>query len=404
MTTSNKNKVLSKEEKFIIQGIINGKDAAKERIINDSKKIMYKTIRESKVNLDYEEKEDLVIEFMIKVLEEIPKNRIKKDLFGYIKIMSKNHLADHGRKKITKKTIPIGETWLPVINLNSVYDEETGVLLTDKIEDPLAKPPGSKEYHESEDDTPKHSYYAKIPLKTRQNIERSLEVIEELYRFKEQVRIAKNKYDTTHRIHKDLEALKEKIKYIAGRSIRKKASRYEYLRTIDSFGIDNKIKLSESERKELEEFENLDFDGMLPIKAYAEINELIRYAEIATFFNLRYPSRKKFFDLIDPLSLSREDMNKKIPDMRIEPPRLMYAVWSMVPELRRGIKEVNHKKMSLIFAFHKIATKNTHRMFLFESVRNDLSNYETIRKIQYYKPKSKVFYNKLVENIYKISF
>lgn len=170
------------------------------------------------------------------------------------------------------------------------------------------------------------------------------------------------------------------------------------------FGIDNENKLSESERKEFEEFENLGFDGMLPIKAYAEINELIRYAEIAIFFNVRYPSRKKFVDLINPLSFSREDMIKNIPDMRIEPPRLMYAIWSNVQELRRGTKEVNHKLMKKIFEYHKIATKNTHRMILFESVRNDLSNYETIRKLQYHKPKSKVFYNKLVEDIYKISF
>ncbi len=57
MTTSNKNKVLTKEEKALIQGIINGEEAAKNRIISDCKKIMYNTIRESPVHLDDEEAE-----------------------------------------------------------------------------------------------------------------------------------------------------------------------------------------------------------------------------------------------------------------------------------------------------------------------------------------------------------
>lgn len=403
MTTSNKSKVLTKEEKALIQGIINGAEAAKNRIISDCIKIMRNTIRESKTHFDDEEVENLIYGFPIKVLEEIPKKKIKNNLYGYIKEMSKNYLAEKGREKITKKTIKVGETRFPVKNINLVYDKERGTLLSDVIEDPRAIPPGSKEYHESGEDRIKRVYYAEIPLKAREGIERSLESIEELYRFRKQVRIARDKYDKTHIILKDLNALKEKIERVAGHFIRKKATRYEYFRSKGAFDIfSNRNKLSKEDLEKLEEFENLGFDGTLPIKAYSEINELIRYAEIAIFINLRHPS-KKFFDLIGPLSLSREDMNKNIPDMRIEPPRLMYAIWSKVKELRRGTKEVNHDKMKLIFTYHKIVTKNTHRMFLFELVRNDLSNYETIRKLQYHKPKFKGFYNKLVENIYKTS-
>ncbi len=51
MTTSNKSKILTKEEKALIQGIINGEEAAKERIIIDCYEIMLNTIRESPTHL-----------------------------------------------------------------------------------------------------------------------------------------------------------------------------------------------------------------------------------------------------------------------------------------------------------------------------------------------------------------
>ncbi len=86
--------------------------------------------------------------------------------------------------------------------------------------------------------------------------------------------------------------------------------------------------------------------------------------------------------IIPALSFTETEL-KKNSAYKIKPPRLMYEIWSSVPELKRGEKNVNRKLLERIFLYLKISTENTKQGILFKTLKKDVSNLESIRKTQY---------------------
>jgi len=348
-----------------------------------------------------QDNEEIETDLMIKIFEKIKEQKIINDPVAWIKTIIERHCIDQYRKERSQK----GKEKSKIKGINPIIDEKENITLIEVMPDSKAISPGSRKYYEQIEKV-------RIPPKIEKCLEMTLDYIEEIYRRREQIRTARNKNQKAYRILKDLYVLKDKIEYNTGRFIKEKASRYEYFKQIGAFGsffprefIVNpgpefdRNKLSDSAARELEEFEGLGFERTLPFEAYNGIKKLIEYAEIAIFFK-HFPP-EKFMSLIKPLSLSHEDMIKNIPDMRIEPPRLLMEV--LTKALKKG-KKSNRKLIKRIFIYLKRKTKGTKQEFLFESLKEDLSNFETIRTSRYKDPVNRKFYDKLIESIYQKSF
>ncbi|GAG36515.1 unnamed protein product, partial [marine sediment metagenome] len=102
-----------------------------------------------------------------------------------------------------------------------------------------------------------------------------------------------------------------------------------------------------------------------------------------------------------PFYADFDDFFKKIPEVKIDPVKMIFKVWHKA--LRKGKYTRLTIIKNLLLEF-KEATRGTEKEFLFDSITGSL-NIDTLRKKSIYKNyKLKDFYNGLANFIYKKSF
>jgi len=382
------------KEKELIQGCIKG-DSSAEKEFDYLFRPKIFNIAKGFTKTDNAKAEDLTQDILIKLFNLMKKHEIKKNLNSWVEKIEKNYCIDEDRKEHSKKS----PKFVP-----PKLDDNNSTNPVEVSKDPSAIAPGSKEYHKSPgmDETLfsniEIEYKRNIPLTIQKSLELSLENIELFYNLRKRIRSdLNNKYERIINIYNILSDTKKKITYILGPVSWEKICRYK--------------SLKESCREELSDLEKKEFNKLkkqsFKIKVHEDLNELTSEVSAMLFHsplfnpmaiveNTPYDSPRYFGILLSNLA----DI---LPTIKIKPPRLMYSIWIKEKGLRKG-KYADLKKIKLIFRYFKKTTKGTEKEFLFDSIDEDLSTFESIRKSMYKKSSKEKLCKKLVDFIYKASF
>jgi len=367
----NNEKKISNKEKELIRKFKSGDKTAINEI-----QFLIKPITKTFARGDAEKEKDLCQGILTKIWKFIKENEIKENFQGWIKTVARNYCINEYKKNHKEKRDFN-------IDLSIVKSDEADI-------------PGSKEYHEKSEKIIIANYIKKIPDDIKKGIDLSLNYIEELYAFKERIKSLK---DPIPKILDTLENAKKDIRFYLGKNfggkIENKIARYNYL-------MSGGLKKEEIGNKEIGRECEILMHQSCSWLFLEEINKLISQAKVEFRTSIiPYPYEENLFNLIMPITI--EELYKVISRLQIEPPRLMFAIWSKAPELKSGSQK-GLKKLKLIFAYLKITTRRTKREHLFDPVKGDLSNFESIRKSQYKKIKNKRFINRFIKYVYFRSF
>jgi len=386
------NKRLSEKEIALIDGIRSGEKTVEIEFIRRYKpKIFAIALQFTK---DKEEAEELTQNIFMIILEKIKKHKIKQSLNGWIIGVSKNYCIDVYRKKHLKKALR------PDL---LIAKSKKGATLIDSVRDFKATAPGSKEYYKQQgiDETLLSNidvlYKRNIAPEIQKSLYVSLEYIELFYNLRKQIKSdLTKKYERILDVDNILNSTKKKINYILGPVSEEKINRYKNLRF-------HRDELSDLDKKELNRLERQSFK----INVHKDLNELIErvsamlfhsplFNDLALVKNTPYVSHDYFGFMLS-------DLASILPTIKIKPPRLMFSIWIKAKGLRKG-KYADLKKIRLIFLYFKKQTKGTEKEFLFDSIDENVSTFDALRKSCYKKSANQKFYKKLVNNIYKNSF
>lgn len=381
-------KQLSKKEKKLIKGCINKEEAALEELY-----VLYKPII-SAIAIGFAENEteaeDLTEDIFLKILDEMKMDDIKRNLYGWIVSVAKNYCIGIYNKSKTKKAIKFAHL---------IAEKNKGTALIDIIRDSKAIAPGSKNYHKQEETDLAIVYRNYIPSAPKKNLEFSLELIEIFYNLIEKIKSNPVYWERIFKIHEILLNTKKRVNRVIGRISKEKIKKYNLLRATPT------SYLSDPEKEKLEKLkkqESFIYIHSTLNEMTDRINNTIYGMGLRDFLSTatNTPPQADYFHAEYYLFVLF-DLALKLRTMKIKPPRLMYSVW--MKGLRKG-KYTHRKKIMLVFYHFKRKTKGTQQEFLFDSIDEDLSNFESIRK-SYYKgsPKERL-YKELVDIIYKYSF
>jgi DNA-directed RNA polymerase specialized sigma24 family protein len=330
--------------------------------------------------------EDLSQECLIHILRKLRANAKKIEIpSAYIKMMAKNFLSNIKIKAAATKR-----------NLRLASPEE---------KTPEEEPAPDKNIIAE--------FYWAFPLDLQNGIEKSLDLIADLFRMRSFLR-SKLKRDFKH----DKQILKP-IKLIAeARKLIGKMRGHDphdadllRLRNLREMPTPTLSGRPEEDKKfdewlsEVKELEKKFGAGLNLYEAQIELSTEILNTEV----KLRLvPS-----DLLDFESSHWIDYLPEIAGMKISPLNLIYRVWSKAPDFRIGSAERyrSRKRIALAFQYHKRISKGTPREFLFHLVKDiDISSpkdleksVERFRKAGYGQALQKK-YRQIVELIYRESF
>lgn len=418
--------LLSDKEKKLIHGLKCGDESSWKEFVKLYRPIIRKII------LEYfraEEVKDIEADIYKEILIGIKNHEIKESLFGWVYKLTENHCINKMNHDRLRRSIR---------GNNPIIDEEKNIQLIDTIQDSKSIIPGSKEYYESMKNKGEQKILAKekivynykkaIPLATQEGVKISLEYIKLLYDWKEKLREDFAKYKTIFNIVDVFRNTKREINKIAGPISPQKISKYTILSLKDFSDLSNfekrefreldkqlfKIKIHEYLNELLIKVRVLTSNKLLIDKLYSHVDEKLVGPFVSTPsqswpLNINtissdeelLPEAKLPFisEYFEPLNSFSEEIAKT----KLGPPRIMFDVWRRIPNLRKG-KKTNLKKIKFIFSYHKIKTKGTDREFLFKSIKDDVLNFDSIRRLIYGKVSNKRFYKKLIDHIYNKSF
>ncbi len=98
-------------------------------------------------------------------------------------------------------------------------------------------------------------------------------------------------------------------------------------------------------------------------------------------------------DVLLCLGWTNKSGEEQFPDLgsiNISPPRMMFDVWKMAPELKRGKGDAQEdlRKIKLLFWYQKKRAAGTPKEPLFHKIKDD-ADFENLRKYQYRNPRRK---------------
>lgn len=384
------NTQLSEKEKKLVKRCINREEAAEKEFDRLFRPKIFDIARKF---TNETEAEDLTQEILFKLSEEMRRHEIKQNLKGWVVKLAKNYCIDVCRKQRTKKALKVS---------HPIADKDKGTFLIEVSKDSKAIPPGFKEYHRQDEEL-----YINIdtlykrnipPQKTRKDLEYSLNHIEIFYKLIEKIKSEPVKYERIFKINKILHDTEEKINLVMGRTSRKKIEKYRQLKP----KFYSPLGLTDSEKEEYEKLEKQESLIYLHetlsqfiTNMSLTVHRMVQKDLFSTIINTPFPTKLYLLVLFD--------LAMKFKTMKIKPQRLMFSIWRKVKDLRKG-KYTDHNKIKLIFYYFKRRTKGTEKEFLFNSIDENLSTYDSIRKSYYKKPANLEHFNKLVDFIYKSSF
>jgi len=283
------------------------------------------------------------------------------------------------------------------INHHGIDNEPVPVAI-EAIKDNKYIPPGYKKYYDQlkydERGREIAREYNAMPDIIQEGIERSLDLIEIFYIMIKKIKIDYVKYERAIRIDKILRKTKQEIRYVIGSIPNTKIESYYSLK------LKPTNLLTDSEKEELDKLKKQDISTGI----HKTLNEMSAIIEGLT-------GSKILQDLISPVKnkLYNSDFFKyvlcdyaiNLSKMSIKPPRLIFAVWAKA--LRKG-KYKDPNKLKNAFLYFTRRTKGTGKEFLFNSIDEELSTYETLRKSLHKKSRHREAFLKLADFIYKASF
>lgn len=378
-------KQLSEKEKKLIEGCNNGDKEAENEFDDLFRPIIFPITMKFVKNI--EEAEDHTQEILWRCFVKMKEGKATQNLRAWVLYVTINYCIGKFREKKSMEAIKFIQT-------KTKDDKRTALI--DQYQDSKAIAPGSKEYY-SKDDEHIHIdtlYKRNIPQKTRKGLEFSIKLIEIFYKLKNKMKLNPAKYILIYKIRKETDNYKEKVNRNLGPISKKKIESYYRLRvTLPDY-------LSDREKRELEKLKKQE----ISIAIHNTLNEFVGsinsmiydmalYDFLSIFKKTPYDGKYFLFYLFD-LAL-------KCRNMKIKPPRLMFSVWANC--LKKG-KNTDLKKIKFIFSYFKRKTKGTGQEFLFNSIDEDISTFESIRKSYYKKSINLEPFNELVDFIYKYSF
>ena len=380
----------NEKDKKLIKDYISREEAAEEEFYMRFKPKIFAIAME--IIKNETEAEDLTQDIFKKISEEIGKHEIQH-LDGWVATVAFYYCIDDFRKQHTKKALEFS---------HPIVDKDKGTSLVEVAKDSKAIPPGSKEYYKQDEELYINIdtlYKRNFSQKARKDLEFSLRLIEIFYHLIREIKSNPAYCERILKIHKILLNTKKKVNRVVDPISKEEIKRYNWIKD------DPPDYLSTPEKKELERLKKQESF----IHIHSTLNEMAdRINSMVYGMGLRdflsaatnAPPQAEYYQA-EYYLYQLFDLALKLKTMKIKPPRLMYSVW--VKGLRKG-KYTNRKKIMLVFLYFKRKTKGTKQEFLFDSIDENLSNFESIRK-SYYKmsPNDRV-YKELVDAVYKHSF
>jgi len=375
-------KHLSEKEKTLLEGIINKEEASEKEFDRLFRQKIFKIVMG--FTNSQTDAEDITQEIFIKLLDRIRKHEIKQNLNGWIVKVTKNYCIDVYRIEHTKKALKFAQ---PLANYNK------GTALIDISEDIEAIAPGSKEFYEKD----KASNININTLYKIKELEFSIKQVELFYKLIKDIKSNPTSYERILKVKKILISAQKKIEKIVGHISKRKIERYHRLRAT--------LCLSNPEKRELKKLKNQEFIisinenlNELIARMNSTVNTMVQQDFLSTIIDksshsMYYHGEYYFYFLFD--------FALKLRTMKIKPPRLMFSVWAK--DLKKG-KNVDLRKIKFILSYFKRKTKGTEKEFLFDSIDENLSTFDSIRKSQYKKTPKEKLYKELVDFMYKYSF
>ncbi|MCK4815220.1 hypothetical protein KA005_05585 [bacterium] len=335
------------KQRELINDYREGNTDAAKIILNESDPIIKKAIRNYHSDKEGStEKEDHSQEIKIKILEEIKKQSIDTNLWAYIKAISKNYLNEQHRRALTKKRDPG--------TIQSIFDtDHKGRPILETVENLKAEDP-EKRYNSLDIED---KYERMVPENIQEGTKISLEYIKELYNISAALGSCIKLLDPEMRLQNLLYIFENRVNGELGRTppTRKDIARY--------YGEDEKEK---------EEIEN-QF-GQMKLSVYEKLYDLIDH--VNTCIHDRGPKYVSW-GVFQTLGVGETALRVK----KLNPEKWMFWIWSK--EIKRGMGEYrNHKILKLCFKYHKKQSKGTDRNFLFNAIDEDVTTFETIRKVK----------------------
>jgi len=381
-------KQLNKKEKKLIKGCINKEEAALAEfyvVFTPIISAIAKGFAENET-----EAEDLTEDIFLKILNEMKMHDIKRNLYGWVVSVAKNYCIGIYKKSKTKKAIK---------SAYLIAKKDKGTALIEIIRDSKAIAPGSKNYHKQEETNLDIVYRNYMPSALKKNLEFSLGLIGIFYNLIGEIKSSPAYWERIFKIHEILLNTKRKVNRIIGRISKEKIEIYTRLRATPA------SYRSKSEKKQLDKLnkqESFIYIHSTLNEMADRINRTVYGMGLRDFLSAatNAPPQAEYYQA-EYYLYQLFDLALKLKTMRIEPPRLMYSVW--VKGLRKG-KYTHRKKIMLVFYHFKRKTKGTQQEFLFDSIDENLSNFESIRKSYYKRSPKERLYKELVDTIYKSSF
>lgn len=348
------------KQQALINDYKGGDEAATKIILNESEPIIKKVISNFN-NIDGPTKklyrkegsiegEDHLQSIRVKILEGLKKQSIDTNLWAYIKIISENYFNEQYRMAHTKKR-DLG-------TISSIFDtDHKGRPILETVEDPKAENPEERYKSLNIEDI----YERKVPEKIQEGTKISLEYIKELYNISAALGSRIKLLDPEMRLQNLLYIFENRINGELGKNHpeRKDIARY--------YGGDEKNK---------EEVEN-QF-GKMKLSVYEKLYDLMDF--VSNCIHDRGPERVSW-GVFQSLGVGETALRVK----KINPEKWMFWIWSK--EIKRGMGEYrNHNILKLCFQYHKLQSKGTDREFLFNAIDEDVTTFETIRKVKINSP------------------
>lgn len=383
----------TEKEIKLIEGCISGEKTTENEFDDRFRPIIFSIVMKFAKNK--EEAEDLTQEILWKCFVKMKESKPTQNLRAWVLTVAKNYCRDKFREKESKDAKEF-------IRTKTKYDKTKDHIY--EYEDHKAIAPGSKEYYKEDNEYINIDtlYKRTIPYqKRRDNIEVSIKLVEIYYKLKDKIKSDPTKYESISKIKKILFDTQKKIKGVVGYMPKEKIERYDDLRaTPDEYR-------SDSDKKELERLNKKEF--LIAIhralneflrRIYMPVYDIVFYDLLSTASGKPCPSRGFTADYYLFVLC---DLVLKSKSMKIKPPRLLYCIWKKAVCFDKG-KYTNQDKMKLVFSYFKRKTKGTEQEFLFDSIDENLSTFESIRKSFYKKSTNLEPNNEIVDFIYKSSF
>jgi len=336
------------------------------------------------------------------------------------------HVLEKLRQPKAKGKIPNPEAWIVLVTKNylkNLYAKDKAYPGDDEVSNSIENPETEDDVPVSGEESPAdpqeiavergtvtiEGLYGKLPGDLRAGIEKSLDLIVQLFQMRGRLR-----KDLRHslRIFKAMEAIGKAERLIARNE--KLVPKSQDLQRFLNLKYDSPLLLGTPDGGRTEEERRAEMDKIKEKFGENELSVALLLDEAQTLLDL---------NVVDSLSLDLtsgyllhdyagtwEDHLPEIARMKVSPPSIIYKVWSKAPGFSMGRlgKYRSRKRISLAFHYHKQASRGTPREVLFRNIKVEPiegmeKSIEQFRKVGYGQALQKK-YRRIIDLIYRESF